>query len=260
MNKKKIKKMAQSESFIEGIYNYCDRWCEKCPYTSKCMVYATEQQDSSDPETRDINNEKFWNQISNSFQLAMEMLHDFAEEEGIDLENIDSQAIEAAKQKVREKAEDHPAAQQAKKYGRKVNQWFEEASGDFEDIEEAMLTKLKLGLPEDDIKQEAERLGKLTEIIRWYQHQIYVKIMRALQARYDSFDESDSIQNDANGSAKVALMGIERSMSAWVKLLNHFPNFEEAVFSLLVLLEQTKRSLLDTFPKAKRFIRPGFDD
>jgi hypothetical protein len=176
MDKKQLKELAQNPNFIEGIYNYCDRWCEHCSQTSKCFLYATEQEDFGDPETRDMNNEKFWQQISRSFQLAMELLRDFAEEEGIDLENIDHEAIEASERKARERAKEHPAAQQAKRYGKQVNQWFSDASGDFENIEETLLQKLSLGLPEKEIKKESENLRNLIEIVRWYQHQIYVKI------------------------------------------------------------------------------------
>jgi hypothetical protein len=31
------------ERFISGIYNYCDRWCERCRFTAHCRVFATEQ-------------------------------------------------------------------------------------------------------------------------------------------------------------------------------------------------------------------------
>ncbi len=32
-----------TENFIPGIYNYCDRWCERCPFTDRCMNYAMEK-------------------------------------------------------------------------------------------------------------------------------------------------------------------------------------------------------------------------
>jgi hypothetical protein len=28
--------------FIPGVYNYCDRWCERCPFTGRCRVFADE--------------------------------------------------------------------------------------------------------------------------------------------------------------------------------------------------------------------------
>jgi hypothetical protein len=33
--------MEVQDGFIVGIFNYCDRWCERCPLTSRCRVFAT---------------------------------------------------------------------------------------------------------------------------------------------------------------------------------------------------------------------------
>ena len=32
-----------ADQFIPGIYNYCDRWCERCPLTARCRVFAMEE-------------------------------------------------------------------------------------------------------------------------------------------------------------------------------------------------------------------------
>ncbi|MDY6990017.1 MAG: hypothetical protein SWQ30_18400 [Thermodesulfobacteriota bacterium] len=37
MKKKELLKLAEDNRFISGIYNYCDRWCERCACTSRCM-------------------------------------------------------------------------------------------------------------------------------------------------------------------------------------------------------------------------------
>jgi hypothetical protein len=34
VDKDRLKKLAADERFIAGIYNYCDRWCERYPQTS----------------------------------------------------------------------------------------------------------------------------------------------------------------------------------------------------------------------------------
>ncbi|HTV00428.1 MAG TPA: hypothetical protein VMF13_07835, partial [Luteitalea sp.] len=37
------------DGYIVGIFNYCDRWCERCPLTSRCRVFAsTVEMDASD--------------------------------------------------------------------------------------------------------------------------------------------------------------------------------------------------------------------
>lgn len=37
-------KAAEAQRFIEGIYNYCDRWCERCAFITRCLHYVQLQQ------------------------------------------------------------------------------------------------------------------------------------------------------------------------------------------------------------------------
>src|SRR5580765_8450546 len=82
--------LANNPNFISGIYNYCDRWCERCPFTSRCLVYATEKEDKDEsPQSHDITNEAFWRKLGSIFQEAQEMTASWAEEAGVDLTEID---------------------------------------------------------------------------------------------------------------------------------------------------------------------------
>ncbi len=46
--------MPEHEAFIDGIYHYCDRWCERCTLAARCRVYAMEGASAADIEsTRD---------------------------------------------------------------------------------------------------------------------------------------------------------------------------------------------------------------
>ncbi len=75
----------------KGINNYCDRWCERCTMTDKCLPHAQEQaikEEATDLETNDIHNEKFWESIHLSFQVTLELLHEEAKRQGIDLDNL----------------------------------------------------------------------------------------------------------------------------------------------------------------------------
>ena len=41
------------ERFIPGIFNYCDRWCERCPQTARCRLFAMDQENVREhPELR----------------------------------------------------------------------------------------------------------------------------------------------------------------------------------------------------------------
>ena len=46
MRRRTLTELANSPDLVSGIYNYCDRWCERCPLTSRCLVYAAEQEDN----------------------------------------------------------------------------------------------------------------------------------------------------------------------------------------------------------------------
>ncbi len=40
MNPRDLLDMAGDPRFIPGIYNYCDRWCERCAYTGRCLNFV----------------------------------------------------------------------------------------------------------------------------------------------------------------------------------------------------------------------------
>ena len=109
--------------------------------------------------------------------------------------------------------------------------------------------------PADDVTAIRDCL----EVIRWYQLQIYVKLCRAASGAIRAErDELDGFQEDANGSAKVAIVGIERSIAAWATLLTRFADHEDAIFSLATL-KRLLRQIEAAFPNARAFLRPGFD-
>src|SRR5678815_1326912 len=74
MRRRTLTELANNPDLISGIYNYCDRWCERCPLTSRCLVYATEQEDNDSPEPHDSRNEAFWRKLNTIFQESREML------------------------------------------------------------------------------------------------------------------------------------------------------------------------------------------
>jgi len=86
--------MANS-NMISGIHNWCDRWCERCPFVSRCAVGAADAALPS--EAKDMNNEAFWKVLSDSFTKALEMLDKAAKEHGIDINNFSEEELEESK-------------------------------------------------------------------------------------------------------------------------------------------------------------------
>jgi hypothetical protein len=99
-------------------------------------------------------------------------------------------------------------------------------------------------------------------VIEWYQYQIAVKTMRALSSRKDEARELDDdyFQRDSDGSAKVALIGIDRSIAAWRLIQLSLPGWCDTIVPLLIELERLRGRIEKSFPEARDFIRPGFDE
>jgi hypothetical protein len=88
MKRKSLLRMAQDPKFISGIYNYCDRWCERCSLSDRCLIHAMERtEEASDPAGRDLDNQKFWDKLQWNFTETLEMVRADAKERGIDLDD-----------------------------------------------------------------------------------------------------------------------------------------------------------------------------
>ena len=249
-----LTEMAGNPQFISGIYNYCDRWCERCPLTSRCLVYAQEKEDDDDsPETRDINNEAFWRNLASIFQETREMIEEWSKEAGIDLSQIDTEEVDR-RQKRRDRAERNRLAVAGKEYASSVTEWFNEF--------DKTIAASDVEADESD-REIAQQLDDAREVIHWYQYQIAVKTMRALSSRKDEQEdgfEDQLVWKDSDGSAKVALIGIDRSISAWRLVQLSVPERTELVVPLILQLEQLRQRTEKAFPYARDFIRPGFDE
>lgn len=263
MDKGKLLEMATDPRFISGIYNYCDRWCERCPFTSRCLTYATEEATfGDDPAANDINNKAYWDKLHKIFQTTMEMAKDYAKEQGIDLDSIDVEEEMKERKKDRARTRKHPLSRAAYKYGRMVDKWLDSNKAAFAEKEKELETKSQMGIDNlATLNAEAKDILDTVDVIRWYQHQIYVKINRALSK--DPLDDWEELQNfpkDSDGSAKVALIGMDRSIGAWGRLREHFLEKTDDLLSILLHLDRLRRNTVKEFPDARRFIRPGFDD
>jgi hypothetical protein len=100
------------------------------------------------------------------------------------------------------------------------------------------------------------------QIACWDSTLITVKLHRAMdgqdrRVREEEDADDDRIQNDWNGSAKVAILSIQRSQDAWTVLGSALG--DAAAASLAGALGHLHRGVLGQFPEAMKFVRPGFD-
>ena len=253
MRRSNLTELASNPDLISGIYNYCDRWCERCPLTTRCLVYATEQVNHHEsPESQDIRNEAFWRKLNSVLSETQQMITEWANEAGIDLSHVPDENPTTRKRR-RQLVDNHPLARAGKKYANAASDWFREFD------QNIVLSDQRAT---DAEREQAEQFEDAREVIQWYQYQIAVKTMRALSGRKEELEEGSEITDfpkDSDGSAKVALIGIDRSIAAWRMMQLSSPERVESIVPLILQLEGLRRRVEKSFPQARDFIRPGFD-
>jgi hypothetical protein len=231
--------LSKRPKYIDGIFNYCDRWCERCAFTQRCRSFAMEKglrresrrgkskgEPPSSWETYDAVTEEIQPWLAAEHDKAVKKLDD-------DDERVRSE----------------PLARRGEAYADAVDDWFERHPDAGRD----------------------PACADAAQVIRWYQHFIVVKLMRASHSSdfFEDEDEDDTDRDpeisdaidqadrdDNNGSAKVALIGMDRSIAAWAVLGRARLGQAD---DLIRHLDALRRVTEQVFPNAREFIRPGLD-
>jgi hypothetical protein len=232
-----------SRNYIDFISAYCDSWCERCPLTERCSHFAVQSAEAM---------------CDGDFEAALELalgparVPGGAPEKSIPermaevFENFEPSEKELDEmgremEERRRRIERYPLAEAAIDYTIASLRWLDERDR-------------YAGIDDASVREAVEVIG-------WDSHLIHVKIMRALNGRDEgaalNWFES-AIQNDWNGSAKVALISIERSERAWRTIAQALG--DETPTVLADTLRRMGEQLTKEFPRAKDFCRPGFDE
>lgn len=253
MRTRDLIELANDPNFISGIHNYCDRWCERCPFTSRCMVYAMESEEPADSASRDIRNAEFWRGLTSVFQQTKDLLTVWADEHNVELfpSSLDSVAEEKSLRRM--DARKHALSSAAEDYAFAVSKWFDEEFTTLETVSDSSEYS-------DDVDDETENVSDALEVIRWYQFLIAAKMVRAVLAREDEDEANREGARDSDGSIKVALIAIDRSVGAWRLMQQARPELFDSILPFLLRLERLRLSTENEFPDARDFIRAGFDE
>jgi hypothetical protein len=265
VKRKSFRELARDPRFIPGVNNYCDRWCQRCPLSNRCLNYAMEPaRDDGDPASHDLANEKFWQELHETFRETIEMVCEEAKARGIDLDDPKLRAEVLAQERAerRRAARNRPLARAALAYRKAVDTWLKGAKPLWEAKVEELKTQARLEI--GDPQADAERLSDFTDVIRWYQHFIYVKLCRAIDSRASEELEADEemrqFPKDSDGTAKIALVAMDRSISAWAGLREALGDEADGILDWLAQLTALRRETERLFPDARTFVRPGFDE
>jgi hypothetical protein len=228
--------------YIDFISAYCDRWCDRCQFTERCSSFAVEQAVGMCE-----------GDVEAGIELAI----------GAPPPRTEAEA-ERRKQRDEEIAAiPEPTGEEMKAFEREEEQRDERING-------TSLTSASMRvalLSRRWLKDHAARLAKSAsrelvealEVARWDSTLIAAKVHRA-QHGYDDRQRMSlghRIQNDWNGSAKVALISIVRSIGAWQVIADATgdPDARQVATELQTLQQEVEKQ----FPAAWKFRRPGFD-
>ncbi len=248
----------EKKTFISGIYNYCDRWCERCSFTSSCLLFSNESKIATFeilndrlPEADEVMDEIFeadqeddeqefdWNDYSSE---------DEDEEEKFSLEdNVEDDEENEPKHLIEELADDY--LKQSQVLIKNLDEKFNFSSTPKENLTMPQVKKIF-----DDF-----------ETIAWYHAFIFVKIKRVLSGKRDFNKERDDEMKeiskyDMDGTAKVAAISIKNSIKALSDLHEYLPEYSDEIIKLSFLLNRIFIELEKEFTDYDKFKRPGFDD
>jgi len=260
MNKDFMKKYLENPNYIQGIYNYCDRWCKKCNFTDKCMHFALSEEHFPEQDSKNLTNKVFWQKISELFKVTLEMLNDLIEKEDIDMNMFDSQKAMRELDERKAEVKKHECSVAANEYIDMVNRWFSNAEEILLQNEDIANLNSEYEFEREYYIESVNELKDHLETIQWYQYQIYIKINRAVEEKLATGNEPDELQSAYNGSAKVTLIGIDSSLLSWEYMMFKFPEKEDEVLEILVHLGRLRKKMEAEFPFARSFVRPGFDE
>jgi len=243
MNKQQFKNLlteaANDPQTIRGIFNWCDRWCERCSQTEHCTVYRTSVHLPIDKP------DDFFKSLSMIFEATIDMLKEFAEKNGLDFESLEDADFENEYDRKKYLIRNDDGISLAKQYGKQVKQWLD-----------ALKRKNAVGM---EIRLQDAMLSDCLEVIQWYQYLIEVKLARALMSQKDE-EEEQLNPYDSLGNAKLLLVSIERNIGAWGYIYQTFKEDEDAILDILVCLQKLCKKIEQIFPEAQKFIRPGLDE
>lgn len=252
MDLREYSELSRNSRLIPGIYNYCDQWCERCAFTSRCLHYLIQHDKGKegDKGCRDQEKRKIvWEELKETLDETIELLEELMRAQGLDpdLPGTDDGSFYEEEKQLHEKARHHPLTRQVERYVRLATSWLKKAT------EVQKVTK--------KVPEKHAVWSEAAKVLRHYLGLIPAKTGRALlgQMRFER-QAQEAYLDDARGSAKVALLGMDASLQAWQTLLKIFPEEANSLADILIRLEELKQETELIFPAARSFRRPGFDD
>lgn len=227
--------MQIKDGFIVGIFNYCDRRCERCAFTARCRLFAmmTKFEAQLDPNLRVVADApSLHGEPGPGVPRAVLDLLDAIDEAEDPLETVHDAAPPPGSS-----PECAALRTRADAYRERVWRWLRERGDE------------KHHDPDGPI-----------DIVTWSAVFIPGKVVGLLAIHELTIAWGDGDHAVADGSAKVVLLAIERAHAAWLALVDGDGLAMSTATPVIADLVWLHESLERQFPGARSFVRPAFDE
>lgn len=226
---------------ISGVYNYCFRWCERCPFNDRCSNYQLiEELEEEQPKKKGV--KQVFRQIPLLFTDAITSLQDSCEAADYDWAEIklqvDLEEVELSDLSMRE------LDQLARQFSLALLRW----------------------LGEYRKEEKPASWEEALVVVQWYGTLLSSKTHRAVSSLEEPWPDmppdnsAEGITSDGNGSAKIALLAMARCLAALSVMLEEPGNYEEELLTFTLDVLRMQQALRFYYPYVSAFERVAFDE
>jgi hypothetical protein len=224
--------VTQDPALIKGIYDTCDQWCMYCEQKSRCLAYRC----SPELENGKTN---VYRSLSDRMTAGMMFVKRLSDAEGRPTPEIDAILSNDPAQQQSVFDVDDPLERMGRRYMK---------------LAQAYL----ISRPDYPFDMKWRASGPTPfEVFAWFHALVPAKIYRAVISARQAARGVPNRLDDALRSAKVALIGIDRSVEALTTLMTE--DEDPRLELLRAQLRRLRRELDSRFPNAKHIVRIGLD-
>jgi hypothetical protein len=241
-------KTPRTPPLVPGVHNYCDRWCERCRFKTRCIVAVMHQRiDAARARGQEVSESDVLDELIPPYDGSPRpWLDEIVEAANRPPTEAEQRETERREHELEQRLEADTLLLDAREYGLMA-----------ERISSALIARLSG-------RGDAVVLSAL-EAIAWHALCISAKTYRAVSGElldeiWDMEDD-DPLQADHNGSAKIARLMAAESRECWAVLMQVGRAVADGVpMKMIERLDRLDRDLAIRFPRAMEFVRPGFDE
>jgi hypothetical protein len=240
-----------SRRFIPGVYNYCDRWCERCRFQMRCRVFRDVQRYEE--------------------ALARGSVPDAAADDADEIPDRPRTASEELDWKTLLAEANRPPTREERaalhERERRVASLVQRdrlttASRECDELALRLLPSLTAIIAARD----DPALTVALETISRFTYMISIKTRRAVHGWYEVKEDAkedddldDDSLNDVHGTVKLVRLILRETCGAWT-IVQQAGLAEGAPALMIERLRRLDAALAERFPRAMTFKRPGWDE